>query len=1158
MQLLLAAFILFEALLMSSCASQGPNLTRASRPSTTSSLQIASSQPASVAESTTSSVNQQASNPTPTNQTAAVAEADPRQSGTSVGTTTPALVETDRNDVEAAEPAKGLPPSSPHEATPREAPNTGSERTVDRQAQNPTTDSAPSQADTGGVPAVVSALGLLLLLILIVFIVRYSRSDSARARRRLHSYLTQFENALNGQKAILLAMQSALADAAHTYVTEVRRSYLRAIPLDNVRKLAPGVRLQPLYARGLNTLLDCQGLSAANLLQIHGIGPDSASRISAACKALTEIANEQPIRRPGVADGAVSAKQLYTRIYILRRVQALLDGQGKALGETLQELQPKHNSIRSRTSFMRWLFGSETQGTLKEAIEEAKTVETQMLPDRDWGRVLAHGMSRLTEATATGKINTRYDDVVADAAANDTFYKATLENLLGREPDQSSSQDPSATGPPRLTSAPASRPVTIRISAGSPSRYSILGDEPTQTAAKCWVPASIETKIGGFTIRGGLIYVGRNLRSVKQYMVEPALIDPSLETQPSTADCHVRMLSYWSSYTLATPMARASYLQWLERGRNDPAADIGYVFLYFYGLERRTLADAVGDSAAKTEIPTILDEVRRLRSIYTANRSFATYSADFLEFVETTRTIEQGFTEAEESPPLEKSRLSFDLRRRLGSLARSGKPLPANLAYAWFHNDLRTRFPVAAEQCPQQMTALFHTEYGRRFGAGLVLPANKTQLKLTYQPASASFGTPFSKPVDLPDVSVLSTTYAKLQSVGSDCFRQIDGYSRFIARHEGQEQSFEALVLLPATLWPDPIKQALCALKEKATERQDAIVFNLGELLRLFPDAASLTKSKYTNLCAALGVLGVGIEPDVRFGGTVPSPDDPVAVFPSDMTEQTTDGFGITALLLQLASFVAGTDGEFSGEEVQKLREHICTQTGLTLPEQQRLVARMATYRTKPPSASSLKRAIEGIDPRTRTAIVDHLLTILHADGVVSPAEVKALEVIYTLIGIDAATLYTKLHTLAVHDEMADPTAARKNGVIQLNTAKIEQLKAVSAAVTDKLNIIFSSDTEPDAGPAAKQEPPEQPAEGSPSTLLGLDVAHADLLTVLLGRPHWTRAEFEELCTDKGLMPDGAIERINETAFEKFNQPIIDGEDPLEICSQLLLDEKIA
>jgi uncharacterized tellurite resistance protein B-like protein len=263
-------------------------------------------------------------------------------------------------------------------------------------------------------------------------------------------------------------------------------------------------------------------------------------------------------------------------------------------------------------------------------------------------------------------------------------------------------------------------------------------------------------------------------------------------------------------------------------------------------------------------------------------------------------------------------------------------------------------------------------------------------------------------------------------------------------------------------------------------------------------------------------------------------------------------------LLLQLASFVAGADGEFSDEEARKLCAHIRGKSGLTLPEQQRLVARLAIYREKSPSTSSLKKAIEGIDPRTRAAVVDLLLTILHADGAVSPAEVKALEAIYTLIGADVATLYTKLHSLAAHDEIMEPTAARKNGVIHLNAAKVEELKAISTTTTEKLTVIFNSDVEPDVEPAARQEPPEQPPEVSPSTLLGLDTAHADLLTVLLGRPHWTRAEFEELCADKGLMPDGAIERINETAFEKFDQPIIDGEDPLEICSQLLLDEKIA
>jgi hypothetical protein len=65
-------------------------------------------------------------------------------------------------------------------------------------------------------------------------------------------------------------------------------------------------------------------------------------------------------------------------------------------------------------------------------------------------------------------------------------------------------------------------------------------------------------------------------------------------------------------------------------------------------------------------------------------------------------------------------------------------------------------------------------------------------------------------------------------------------------------------------------------------------------------------------------------------------------------------------------------------------------------------------------------------------------------------------------------------------------------------------------------------------------------------------------LAVFLERSEWTRAEFEELCSDKGLMPDGAIETINEAAFTKFDQAVIEGEDTLEINTQLMLEEKAA
>jgi uncharacterized tellurite resistance protein B-like protein len=313
-------------------------------------------------------------------------------------------------------------------------------------------------------------------------------------------------------------------------------------------------------------------------------------------------------------------------------------------------------------------------------------------------------------------------------------------------------------------------------------------------------------------------------------------------------------------------------------------------------------------------------------------------------------------------------------------------------------------------------------------------------------------------------------------------------------------------------------------------------------------------------LCRALGALGLGIEPDVRFGGTLPSPDDPVAVFLAECVEKTTDGFGIAALLLQLASVVASADGDFSEPEAQHLRRQVEEKMGLPIHEQQRLLARMATYRAKAPSTSWLKPIIEGLKPATRIGVVDFLISMVCADGIVAPAEVKALEKIYAVFGMDAASLYTKLHSLTAQPGGAEPITVQKPGLIQLDKAKIERLIAVSAEVTKKLTVIFNAGEEAaDEGERGTKEARSgEPTDMATPTLLGLDTAHAELLAVLLGRPQWTRAEFEELCSDKSLMPDGAIECINDAALARFEQLIIEGEDPLDINTQLLLEEKAA
>ncbi|MDT9702706.1 TerB N-terminal domain-containing protein, partial [Streptomyces sp. P17] len=79
---------------------------------------------------------------------------------------------------------------------------------------------------------------------------------------------------------------------------------------------------------------------------------------------------------------------------------------------------------------------------------------------------------------------------------------------------------------------------------------------------------------------------------------DPCLINPALSIAVH-ANISEREFGYWPSYSEITPRARRAYLSWLADGRRDPEADIGYVFLFFYGLERRAIAEGLKDAQAQ-------------------------------------------------------------------------------------------------------------------------------------------------------------------------------------------------------------------------------------------------------------------------------------------------------------------------------------------------------------------------------------------------------------------------------------------------------------------------------------------------------------------------------------------------------------------------------
>lgn len=709
----------------------------------------------------------------------------------------------------------------------------------------------------------------------------------------------------------------------------------------------------------------------------------------------------------------------------------------------------------------------------------------------------------------------------------------------------------SARGRTHQACASNDEPVVVRnVAAPSASLFRIPSAPPGFGKAK-WVQSGEAVTVAGLTIPGGLIYVGTELKTPSG-VNDPCLIDPS-KSVASHGDYTERQMGYWPSYSDIPATARRAYLNWLADGRKDPETDIGYVFIFFYGLERRAILDAAKDDAAKMDWPIIAEELRRLLDIYGhKSGSFRSYAGSLLDWVSLAEHPAKAYLKP--IPGFPKGyELPLYIRVALGQAAVDKAPVPAQLALAWAKLDPAIGLRTPATRCSEEFDKLFVRKYQDAFGEGMVLPRNRTKLKLVHRPASAGFRgfdelrLTFG---ETPDVTVLTAPIKKLQQVVEAATKELEPYSRFVGKNPEARHALEGLLQLPATLWPEGAQRALLSLKERMGEGMVSMSFQ--ELLASLDAKTTLTKDKTLALARALESLSIGIEPDVLGGAKLPKPDEKVVLFavpPGEGTNRSTPSYQAAALTLQLASAVAAADGEFTAEEMSHLRSQVQTWTHLTPSHIRRLLAHLRLLMTTPASLTALKKKLEPLDAAAKETIATFMATVAQSDGTVSPTEVKMLEKVYKALGVEPKKVFSDIHAVAAG---AAPTASTATKVdetsFKLDPARIASLQKDTAAVSAMLSNIFKED-EP---PAAIVVAPDPETEPSPPGLLGLDEAHSALARLLLSRPEWTREELSDAAADLDLMVSGAIEALNEAAYDKHEVPFAEGDDPVTVNPELL------
>ena len=200
------------------------------------------------------------------------------------------------------------------------------------------------------------------------------------------------------------------------------------------------------------------------------------------------------------------------------------------------------------------------------------------------------------------------------------------------------------------------------------------------------------------------------------------------------------------------------------------------------------------------------------------------------------------------------------------------------------------------------------------------------------------------------------------------------------------------------------------------------------------------------------------------------------------------------------------------------------------------------------PDLSLLRRHLRNAPCETSHEMGQIALSIAASDGVISGREVAALERLYSAIGLKTDGIYSALHTLSSADDpvtvippaegqpgFAIPPRPDPENLLSLDADRVAAVMTNTARVSALLSEIFQD-----------EERAEEPAEElgqAENEFGGLDEKHAAFLGELISRPHWGEEEYRKLARQFRLLPDGAMETVNDWSHERFGDLLIVEDD---------------
>jgi uncharacterized tellurite resistance protein B-like protein len=654
----------------------------------------------------------------------------------------------------------------------------------------------------------------------------------------------------------------------------------------------------------------------------------------------------------------------------------------------------------------------------------------------------------------------------------------------------------------------------------------------------------------------------------------------------------IGVLGYWPRYRDMTPIQRGNYLHWLATGKQGQLQDIGYAFVYFYGLERRVLIDG-------KDIDLIIPEVVRLLHCYPESRSFNGYLSRFIAFA-AARTGIKSMTN-------EDFRICFD-QALLKSYPEDllavilcwyylhNLPLPSHWAFEVARQDIRIKRSVVVDRAPDQFVSLFMQKYREQFGQGMMLKVSDRERLVGYHPASPSllelgYSSDALAPVRIPNVLGIQSQFKPLIQIWSNCIEELRAYSRAVSKG-ADITTREAYEALPPALRKDVDHPDAARWEAVVTTYASDDGFSITPLEKIagiqgYEKRDRLTSTQSKALAQTAEDIGLAIVPDARLTSRAYAWSDEVVLFRPEggAALKQENGYRAAACMLELGMVIAGADGEVDPEELDQIEQFLDDQFRLSSDESKCLKAYGRLLSKKPPSISSLSKSLRAaLTSDQRAMIGKYLVGVAAANGIIDRKEIALLKSIYKALDIDTSldVLLTELlqsSSQPVEVQMGRHEArpgeaippreslpADKPVDITINSEALKRIMAETAEVSHIIGqALCETEIELESSNTfAKEDAPVTPEVIIPAMdsnlpfsneqLAALDTRYYVPLAEILKEQAWSSEDLTQLAKRHQLMRSGMLDTINSWAYEALGDEILVEDDNMYKVNHSLVE----